>query len=252
MKISLAEQVILVTGGSRGIGAAIVRQLAQAGASVALQYHRSEAAAQELAAAFPQQVALFQADLADPQACTRLVTQVIERCGQLHVLVNNAGIAVPVSPEADPATWHQVWTHTLQVNLVAASLCCKAALPHFQARGGGRFIHMASRAAFRGDTPEYLAYAASKGGMVALSRSLARAYGKQGITSFVVAPGFTRTDMAQQFIDDYGEDFALSDIALPRLTEPEDIAPTVLFLASGHMDHATGCTIDLNAGSYVR
>lgn len=112
-------------------------------------------------------------------------------------------------------------------------------------------VHISSRAAFRGDTTAYMAYAASKGGMVSLSRSIARGYGKQGIKSFVVAPGFIQTDMAQQFIDVYGEQFVLDDLALDTLTQPKDLAPTVIFLLSGWMDHATGCTIDVNAGSYV-
>ena len=125
------------------------------------------------------------------------------------------------------------------------------AVAHFQQHGGGRIINVASRAAFRGDTPDYMAYAASKGGLVALTRSLARGFGKDGICAFTLAPGFTRTDMAQDFIDAYGEDYATSDLALNTLTAPEDIAPTAVFLASGYADHATGATIDLNAGSYV-
>ncbi|MFT7270096.1 MAG: 3-oxoacyl-[acyl-carrier protein] reductase, partial [Roseivirga sp.] len=92
---------------------------------------------------------------------------------------------------------------------------------------------------------------ASKGGVVALTRSIARAYGKQNIKAFNIAPGFVRTDMAQDFMDQYGEDYALNDIALNELTKPEDLAPLVVLMASGKMDHATGCTIDINAGSYV-
>ena len=84
-----------------------------------------------------------------------------------------------------------------------------------------------------------------------MSRSIARAFGKQNITSFVIAPGFVRTDMAQGFIDSYGEDFVSNGLALDRLTEPDDIAPTVVLLASGLADHATGTSIDINAGSYV-
>ena len=103
----------------------------------------------------------------------------------------------------------------------------------------------------RGDTPDYLAYAASKGALVALTRSIARGYGKDGITAFNVAPGFTRTEMAQDFIDQYGEDFAMAGAALPEMTRPEDIAPIVVLLASGLADHATGATVDVNAGSYV-
>ncbi len=138
------------------------------------------------------------------------------------------------------------------VNLTSAAILSRAAVNHFVKRGGGRIVNIASRAAFRGDTPEYLAYAAAKGGMVSMSRSIARAFGKQGVKSFVVAPGFVRTDINKPFIEQYGEDFLVKDLALARLTEPDDVAPTVVFLASGLMDHATGCSIDINAASYVR
>jgi NAD(P)-dependent dehydrogenase (short-subunit alcohol dehydrogenase family) len=111
-------------------------------------------------------------------------------------------------------------------------------------------VNISSRAAFRGDTEDYLAYAASKGGVVSLTRSIARAFGKDNIKAFDLAPGFTHTEMAQVFIDKYGEDY-VKDGALPNMTEPADIARMVVFLASGNADHATGTTIDMNAGSYV-
>ena len=100
-------------------------------------------------------------------------------------------------------------------------------------------------------TPAYMSYAASKGGVVALTRSLARGFGKDGICAFVLTPGFVRTDMAQDFIDEYGEAFVVGDLALDHLTEPAHLAPLVVLLASGLADHATGTTIDVNAGSYV-
>ena len=96
-----------------------------------------------------------------------------------------------------------------------------------------------------------MAYAASKAGVVGLTRSIARAYGKDGIKAFLVAPGFVRTEMAKEFIDQYGEDYATSDLALDTMTEPQDIAHFVAFLASGYANHATGGTFDINAGSYV-
>ena len=122
----------------------------------------------------------------------------------------------------------------------------------FKKQNSGRIINIASRAAFRGDTPEYLAYAASKAGMVALTKSIARGFGKEGITAFSIAPGFTRTAMAQKSIDKYGEDFVIKDISLNKLTEPKDIAPIVVLICSGKFDHGTGSCIDMNAGSYVR
>jgi 3-oxoacyl-[acyl-carrier protein] reductase len=252
MRIDLSDQVILLTGASRGIGRAIALALGEAGATLAVHYGRNQAAAEEVVAQLGGKSQAFQADLSDWQAALSLAEKVQGTYQRIDCLINNAGVAEGVELQAAPEAWVASWQRTQAVNLLAPALLSKAVIPDMASKGGGRLIHIASRAAFRGDTPDYLAYAASKGGMVAMSRSLARAYGKQNIKSFVVAPGFTRTEMAQQFMDEYGEEFALNDIALSSLTEPQDIAPTVVFLASGHMDHATGCTIDINAGSYVR
>ncbi len=193
----------------------------------------------------------FQADLADTAACTALWHAVMSRFGRIHTLINNAGIAVSSPLEAEVAGWAAGWDATMAVNLRAPGILSKLAIQHFLENGGGRIINISSRAAFRGDQPPYLAYAASKAGLVALTRSVARGFGKAGVLAFNVAPGFTRTDMARDFIDQYGEDHASGDIALTRMTDPDDIAPIVVFLASGLADHATGCTIDVNAGSYV-
>ncbi|MDB6091938.1 MAG: 3-oxoacyl-[acyl-carrier protein] reductase [Gammaproteobacteria bacterium] len=252
MEISLAGQTALVTGASRGIGAAIARRLGASGARVAIHYGQGREAAESLARQIGQGACAFGADLAEPGACASLWADVESHYGAIHALVNNAGIAVKSALSATTDAWLADWNRTLAVNLTATGLLSRAGLAHFQKQGGGRIVNIASRAAFRGDQPDYLAYAASKGGMIALTRSIARGFGKAGIKAFIVAPGFTRTEMAQAFIDQYGEDYATSDIALDRLTEPDDIAPTVAFLLSGLADHATGTTIDLNAASYVR
>jgi NAD(P)-dependent dehydrogenase (short-subunit alcohol dehydrogenase family) len=247
MQIDLSGQSVLVTGASRGIGVAIARRFAEGGATVGVHYGGSRAEAEALAAEIGG-VAL-QADLAQFGEPERLWAEARSALGPVGILVNNAGIALGSPLEAED--WTEKWDLTQAVNLRAPAALIRAALPDLAAQGGGRIVNIASRAAFRGDTPDYLAYAASKGGLVALTRSIARGFGKQGIVAFTVAPGFTRTEMAQDFIDQYGEAYASSDIALSRLTEPADVAPTVVFLASGLMDHATGATIDINAGSYV-
>lgn len=251
MKVDLTNKNVLVTGASRGIGKAIATQMANAGAQVALHYHTQKEQAQHLASILGDKAQVFQANLAQPEQAATLFDHVISAMGHLDVLVNNAGIAISSSMKKEDQSWMQDWIDTMQVNLNTTALLCKKAVIHFEQRDGGRIINISSRAAFRGDTSDYLAYAASKGGMVSLTRSLARAFGKQGIKAFNIAPGFVRTDMAQEFMDQYGEQVAIRDIALQKLTEPNDVAPMVVFLASGLADHATGCTIDINAGSYV-
>ncbi|MDB6044774.1 MAG: 3-oxoacyl-[acyl-carrier protein] reductase [Gammaproteobacteria bacterium] len=252
MEINFSGQTVLVTGASRGIGAAIARRLGTSGARVAIHYGQGRDSAEALAREIGNGARAFGADLAEPDACASLWAALESSYGVIHALVNNAGIAVQSALSTATSDWLADWNRTMAVNLTATGLLSRAAIAHFQKHGGGRIVNIASRAAFRGDQPDYLAYAASKGGMVALTRSIARGFGKAGIKAFIVAPGFTRTDMAQDFIDQYGEDYATSDIALNRLTEPDDIAPTVAFLLSGLADHATGSTIDLNAASYVR
>jgi len=252
MQIDLTDKVVLVTGASRGIGKAIAEKMAGTGATVAVHYNRNRESGETLTHRLGNDSRSFGADLVDTLACEQLFKDVIDTYGRLDVLVNNAGLALTMPLEDPTPLWQRAWDVTMAVNLRAVELLCRLAIGQFREQGGGRIINIASRAAFRGDTPDYMAYAASKGGVIALTRSIARGFGKEGILAFAIAPGFTRTDMAQDFIDQYGEQILLDDIALERLTEPEDIAPTVVLLASGLADHATGTTIDFNAASYVR
>ncbi len=251
MQIDLTNTCALVTGASRGIGAAIARAMGSAGARVAVHYRQQREQAEALASEIGHDSEIFQADLSLADECADLWSAVVARFGQVHTLVNNAAVAISSTPEGSIENWVRDWDATLATNLRAPGILCKLATAHFADLGGGRIINITSRAAFRGDQPDYLAYAASKAGLVALTRSIARGFGKSGILAFNVAPGFTRTEMAEEFIAQYGEHYASGDIALTRMTEPRDIAPIVVFLASGLADHATGCTIDVNAASYV-
>ncbi|MEM6361403.1 MAG: SDR family oxidoreductase, partial [Bacteroidota bacterium] len=244
--------VVLVTGASKGIGAAIAELIGQCGGKVALHANSNLSSAEQIARKIGNDSSAVQADLNDANATSKLYDQVFERYGRLDVLVNNAGVAISSQLEVSNERWVEDWLNTMNVNLLAAAILCKRAITDFQKQGSGIIVNISSRAARRGDTSDYLAYAASKGGLEAITKSIARAYGKKGITAFGVAPGFTRTNMAQDFIKAYGEDYVLNDLSLPELTEPKDIAQTVVFLASGLARHATGTTIDVNAGSYVR
>jgi NAD(P)-dependent dehydrogenase (short-subunit alcohol dehydrogenase family) len=250
MHIDLRHTRALVTGASRGIGKAIALALMDSGARVAVSYRVERAAAEALVENHTGSVALA-ADLGDPRESADLFKRAEDALGGIDLLVNNAAIAISSPMDAGNEAWVDDWEHTMRVNLEAAAILSREAIR--AAHGHGlRIVYIGSRAAFRGDTPDYLAYAASKGGLNALARSIARGFGKEGVKAFVVAPGFTRTEMAEDFIREYGEEYAMKDIALDRMTEPRDIAPLVVFLASGLADHCTGASIDVNAASYVR
>ena len=252
MKIDLSGNVILVTGAAGGIGAPIVRHLAECGATVAIHYNQKAEGAKRLAAEVGNDSKPFHADLSQPKNGAALFHDVVRTYGRFDVLVNNSGVYLRSPNEESIDEWLIKWDKTIAINLGAAGVLSREAVNYFKQHKGGRIIHIASRAAFRGDYEDYFAYAASKGGMVALSRTIARTYGKHNVKSFVVAPGFVRTPIVDEYIKEHGDGSIMGELALNELTKPEDVAPTVVFLASGLMDHATGCAIDINAASYVR
>ncbi len=252
MYINLSGLNILVTGASRGIGKAISTKLAEAGATIAIHYNKNVREAENLAHVLGNESKAFQADLSKEDEALKLFERVTLEMGSVEILINNAGIAKSASITGDDESWQQSWDETMQVNLNSPAMLCKKAVEHFiKRKAAGRIINISSRAAFRGETGDYIAYGASKAGMVSLTRSLAKSFGKHGIKAFNIAPGFVRTDMAKEFMQQYGEEHAKGDIALERLTEPKDLAPLITFIASGMADHATGSTFDVNAGSYL-
>jgi NAD(P)-dependent dehydrogenase (short-subunit alcohol dehydrogenase family) len=251
MKIDLTNQRILVTGASRGIGRGIAEQLSASGAEVLIHFNHNVEEAKSLQNSLKNTSHLVPCDLSNLELVKGWIPELIATYGKIDAIVNNAGIAISVPDNAPTEEWTEAWLKTMDVNINAMAIICKEFIEHARGNKNGRLVNISSRAAFRGDTPDYLAYAASKAAIVSYTRSIARYYGKEGIKAFIIAPGFTRTDMAQDFMDQYGEEYALNDIALNQLTEPKDLAPMVTLLCSGFADHATGCTIDINAGSYV-
>ena len=249
----LVDQKILVTGASRGIGRAIAEKLLSEKATVALHFRSGLDQVNDIIKDYDKGKAIaLQADLNDTEATISLYDQTIEKFGRIESVVINAGIFTPHPVELPMDPWLEIWRRTLQVNLESAAVLTKLFIDHFKQNGGGRLIYIGSRAAFRGETEEYLAYAASKGGLTSLAKSVARSFGKYNIKSFVVAPGFVQTDMAMDAIASIGKEKVMQNLALNELTQPQDIAPLVALLCSGQMDHATGSTIDVNAGSHIR
>ena len=251
MNISLKNQRILVTGASRGIGRAIAKQLSDSGAEIIIHCNNNVAEAEKLKLELVNPAFIESCDLSNVDQVVGFIPKLVEKYGPISGLVNNAGISRSAPDSLSTQEWVKIWQETIQVNTTALGILCKEFVDQALINQNGRIVNISSRAAFRGDTTDYIAYAASKGAIVSLTRSIARHYGKQGIKAFLIAPGFTRTDMANEILAEYGEGFALNDIALKELTKPEDIAPMVTLLCSGLADHATGASIDINAGSYV-
>jgi NAD(P)-dependent dehydrogenase (short-subunit alcohol dehydrogenase family) len=228
---------ILLTGSSRGIGAAIAAALDRPG--VALVGHGTRSG--------------LAADFTDPDAPARLWAAALERLGHVDVLVNNAGVFEANPIDAEDADWRDGWNRTMQVNLTAAAELSRLAVRHWQTRGsGGRIVNVASRAAYRGDSPAHWHYAASKAGMVAMTKTIARGYAAEGILAFAICPGFTMTGMAEDYLSSRGGDRLLADIPLGRVAAPEEVAEAARWLALEAPASMTGAVLDVNGASYVR
>lgn len=237
---------ILVTGTSRGIGKSIAEQLLDQGYSVI-------GTSRSTNTPFPknQNYRHIACDLSKPEEVEKLKA-VFQENETPEVLINNAGMFAEAQFNISDEDWLSNWDKTLQVNLRSSALLSKWALNAWTKAGiEGRLISISSRAGYRGDTGEYASYAASKGGMVAFTKSIARSFGKHGITAYTIAPGFVDTDMAQGSIEVYGEDYLTKDLALDSIAPPEQIANIVQLLAEGKLTHATGQTFHVNSGSYL-
>jgi len=232
---------ILITGSTRGIGAAISAALAARGARVVGHGRMGTST-------------VIGADLAEPGTADRLWDIALERLdGRIDVLVNNAGVFEPIAVEASDAEWQAAWARTLQINLQASADLCRRAVQHWrEGARGGRIVNVASRAAYRGDSPLHWHYAASKAGMVAMTKSIARGYAAEQILAFSVCPGFTMTGMAEDYLASRGGDRLLADIPLGRVAAPEEVADAVAWLALEAPPSMTGAVLDINGASYVR
>jgi NAD(P)-dependent dehydrogenase (short-subunit alcohol dehydrogenase family) len=231
---------ILLTGASRGIGAAIARELTTDNVRL---------------------ISLSSADgdLSVPGTATRLWAAALEELGHIAVLINNAGVFERNPIDRPDDEWLAAWNRTMQINLTASAEFCRAAIQSWRANaaqglasGHGRIINIASRAAYRGDGPDYWHYAASKAGMVAMTKTIARGYAAENILAFAVCPGFTMTGMAEDYLASRGGPGLLADIPLGRVATPEEIADVVRWCALDAPASMTGAVIDVNGASYVR
>jgi 3-oxoacyl-[acyl-carrier protein] reductase len=242
---------VLVTGASRGIGAAIARAFAEAGDRVAVHYGSRRDEAEEVGAALAGDGhVVVGADLADADAVLRMVTEVAEAFGAIDVLVNNAGVFAPHPiTETSYEQWQWAWDRTLGVNLVGAANVTWCAVRHMGR--GGRIVNVASRGAFRGK-PGQPAYGASKAGLVAFGQSLARALGPRGIAVTSIAPGYAETDMAADALAGDRGRARRGESPLGRIATPDEVAAAVLYLASPQAELASGTVLDFNGASHLR
>jgi 3-oxoacyl-[acyl-carrier protein] reductase len=248
----LSGKTVLVTGGSRGIGAAAVRAIAAAGGEVLLHYGKNRELAQTISEEIGPRCRILGADLALSGAAAELWRGALSAAPRIDVLVNNAGTYESAPLDASAERWQAAWARVMQVNLYAPAELSRLAIAHFREHGSGKIINIASRAAHRGDAPDQWPYAASKAGLVAMTKTIARGYAKDNVLAFAIAPGLTDTDMAYEGLDEAGVRRALSDIPLGAMANPSECGALIAFLSSDAVRHMTGATFDINGASYVR
>ena len=244
-------RAVLVTGSSRGIGAAIAHAFAANGDRVAVHYSLSRTKAEDVRGGLPGAGHIVvRADLANAEDVRSMVDEVASQLGSVDVLVNNAGIFIPHPiDETSYDDWQQAWSQTLAVNLIGAANVTWCATRHMGR--GGRIVNVSSRGAFRGE-PNQPAYGVSKAGLVALGQSLARSLGPRGISVTTIAPGFADTDMASGALAGDGNARRSAESPLGRIARVDEIAAAVLYLASPLAAIATGTVLDLNGASHLR
>lgn len=248
MQLNLRGKTALVTGGSRGIGAAICRALAAEGVDIGFSYQTQSEAAEALVAELRgtgvRAVAL-QADMGDEAAVLEFLTRATQALGPAEILVNNAAIC-PSGP-VESYSW-ETWERTFRVNVAGAFLASRELARAWKERQvPGRIVNIASQAAFLGSTSGHLPYDSSKGALVSMTRALARELGPFGIRVNAVAPGLVKTEMVGKNLETKLESY-LARIPLKRIADPEEIASIAVFLASDAASCMTGATVDATGG----
>jgi 3-oxoacyl-[acyl-carrier protein] reductase len=248
--ITLENKNVLVTGGSRGIGKACVELFLKSGANVAFTFQRAKVEAEKVVSGYVGSSKLkhYRVDLSDTADIEKVIGNVLKDFGHMDILVNNAGIWKEAA--IDEMTLEE-WNEMMNINLTSTYLITKLVVPGMKKSNFGRIINIASTAGQRGEA-FHSHYAASKGGMISLTKSLASELGKHNITVNCVAPGWVITDMTTDSLaDSETNKKVIGDIPLNKIAKPEEIAGPVLFLASHLASHITGEILNVNGGSVL-
>ena len=252
----LSGKTVLVTGASKGIGAAVARRMAEAGAFVVVHYGSDRKGAEEAVAGLDaSRILLVGADFTDLGSVEALWDAAEEWHGRVDVLVNNAAMMLFDGGFGETTEqWDDVWERTFRVNVLAASRLLRRSVLHYLEVGGGTIITLSSWAAQKGVTnPGTIAYGASKAAIHNATQTIARAHAADGILGYIIAPGVVRTRLSEGFAESMGgEEDVTQGLAMKEWVPPDEIAQTTVFLATGLARHLTGATLDINGASYVR
>ncbi len=255
MSYDLSGKTILVTGASRGIGAAVAKACATAGAHVISHYNSNTNGAIENMADIPESNKSFvMQNLSEPGSGRQLWRKAIKESKKIDIFINNAAVNIETPFDSKVDEWDKGWLETFQVNVYEPANIMKEALTHFQGLGAGVIISMSSWSGQRGSAlPTLPAYAASKAAVKALTQTIAKNYAKEGVLAYVISPGIVKTRMSDlAAVVRGGEESMKSQLVMGELVKPSELGELVVFLASGACRHLTGATIDVNGASYIR
>ncbi|MBN2681452.1 MAG: SDR family oxidoreductase [Bacteroidales bacterium] len=252
MEINLTGKTVLVTGGSRGIGAEISREFASAGAKIILQYNTNEEIANKvISKLFGRGHFAIKANFENTNETEKLFKEISEKF-RVDILINNAGIIEVLDPmTCSFEEWRKNWEKTISINLSSSAHLCFLFGKQMAKNGGGKIINISSRGAFRGE-PNAPAYGASKAGMNAMGQSFAKAFGSKNVFFYTIAPGFVETDMSEKILNSSTGVEIKAQSPLNRVAMPWEVARAALLMAAEGTDFMTGCIIDLNGASYLR
>jgi NAD(P)-dependent dehydrogenase (short-subunit alcohol dehydrogenase family) len=252
----LTGKTILLTGASKGIGAAVAGSLGQAGAHLIAHYGGDRGGALKATQDIPKdRITLIGADLEVAKEADRLWREALSWRGRIDVLINNAAVMrLKGGIEAEENEWDEVWNEAWRVNVLSPARLMRHAVRHYLDTGGGTLITISSWAAQRGPgNPALIAYAASKGAILSATRTIARNYAKNNVLAYVVTPGVVRTRLSEQAAEVVGGESAVTaGLAMGEWVPPSDVANLVTFLSSGACRHLTGATLDVNGATYIR